>query len=178
MELRPHQEVALQELRNGSGEEWAEIRGFPEYLISNYGRVYSCRNDIILKPGLSSAGYFQVIFSVSGVYYYKTIHRLVAEAFVPGWDIGLEVNHIDGDKTNNYEDNLEWATQSENSKHAFRIGLHPNHRKKKIIVNESGEIFDSITACAKNLKTHRCVIANVLAGRSESWKGYTFSYVE
>lgn len=55
----------------------------------------------------------------------RTVHRLVASAFVPNPDpsVLLEVNHIDGNKTNNDPSNLEWVTSSQNSQHAFRNGL-------------------------------------------------------
>jgi hypothetical protein len=51
------------------------------------------------------------------------VHRLVAEAFVPNTDNLPEVNHIDGDKTNNHRDNLEWVSRRSNMRHAFQAGL-------------------------------------------------------
>jgi hypothetical protein len=51
------------------------------------------------------------------------VHHLVARAFVPGYEQGLVVNHIDGVKTNNLPANLEWVTQSRNSQHAWETGL-------------------------------------------------------
>ncbi len=51
-----------------------------------------------------------MIFYENGRTYTKSIYRMVAEAFIPGWDEGLEPNHVDGIKSNNYESNLEWLT--------------------------------------------------------------------
>ena len=54
------------------------------------------------------------------------IHRLVAAAFIPNPDAKPSVNHIDGNKENNIVTNLEWATYSENTNHALRLGLNQN----------------------------------------------------
>lgn len=125
MELRPHQTAALQE----DEEVWVELKDFPDYFISNHGRVYSWKRNRLLKPHPNPRGYLHVCFSVNGVVYIKRVHRLVAETFIPGWDFGLEVNHIDGVKTNNHETNLEWVTSSENRTHAYRLGLQPINRR-------------------------------------------------
>jgi len=72
-----------------------------------------------LKPYLNKDGYHSV--TVAGK---KTkVHRLLAEAFIPNPENKPEVNHIDGDKTNNAVTNLEWATASENRQHAYDTGL-------------------------------------------------------
>src|SRR5690606_12133178 len=57
---------------------------------------------------------------------YKTIHRLVAETFIPNNDLSLQVNHKDGDKLNNQQTNLEWVTVKENIQHSYDLLLNPN----------------------------------------------------
>lgn len=59
------------------------------------------------------------------------IHRLVAEAFISKNTDKEQVNHIDGNKENNYATNLEWCSQSENMKHSYRIGLRDKERLRE-----------------------------------------------
>ena len=61
----------------------------------------------------------------------RTVHRLVAQAFIPNPNGLAEVNHKDGNKSNNSVENLEWVTSSENKKHAYNIGLNAPPKPKK-----------------------------------------------
>ena len=102
-------------------EIWKDIYGYEgKYQVSNYGRIRSVK---ILKPCKSSFGYYRVGFSENGKIKSFSVHRLVALSFVPNPERKKEVNHMDGDKTNNRADNLEWVTQSENIQHAYDNGL-------------------------------------------------------
>lgn len=104
-------------------EVWGEIEGYPHHVVSQYGRVWNLKTDYILKPNLS--GDYPAVFLVhDGVAKRHLIHRLVAIAFVPGrTERRRWVNHIDGDKSYYYFENLEWVTPVENMKHAFEMGL-------------------------------------------------------
>ena len=64
-------------------EEWKIIPEFPVYKISNYGRVYSIRSNLIMRPIKDAYGYNVVKLSINGYRKYKKIHRLVAECFIP-----------------------------------------------------------------------------------------------
>lgn len=82
-----------------------------------------------IKPQKSNVGYLRVEVWSNGLGRKFLIHRLLAEAFIPNPDGKPQVNHIDGDKTNNAISNLEWVTQSENQLHAYRTGLQKGYRK-------------------------------------------------
>lgn len=112
------------------GEFWRPVVGYEKvYAISNYGRVMRIAEGIntykgrILKSKKHTGGYYVVGFPMPSRHPKQfKVHKLVANAFL-GESNGLEVNHIDGDKSNNHLENLEYVTSSENQKHAFRMGL-------------------------------------------------------
>lgn len=104
-------------------EQWKAIKGFEEYQISTSGQV-KARSGKILAPNNNGFGYLHVHLMKDGAIHVKKIHRLVAEAFIDNPQAKPQVNHKDGNKSNNTVDNLEWATRSENMKHACANGLH------------------------------------------------------
>lgn len=88
-----------------------EISGFEKlYWISDTGLVKSKKK--ILKISLDKDGYAKVALSKNGKKYHFRVHRLVAFAFIPNPENKSEVNHKDGNKTNNNHWNLEWCTRA------------------------------------------------------------------
>jgi len=111
-------------------EEWKVIYGFSKYEASNYGRLRSLNYKKtgkvkVLKPAITPDGYLKtMIMDDDGKYRSWTVHRFVCLAFLgPKPDKKYQCNHIDGVKTNNLINNLEYCTASENVKHAYDIGL-------------------------------------------------------
>jgi len=124
-------------------EIWRSVVGYEGlYEVSNCGRVKGVDRIVIminnkvkinrrvkgsfLTPKKTRHGYLGVNLYGPDRRVSFCVHRLVAMAFVPNPEKKSQVNHIDGDKTNNNEWNLEWNTPSENRKHAYAIGLSIN----------------------------------------------------
>lgn len=162
-------------------EIWKPVKGFENYEVSNLGQVKSLnynrtKGTKILKPGMDTNGYLQVHLSKNGKHYAKSIHRLVAEAFIPNIDNKPEVNHIDGNKQNNKVENLEWVTRRENNKHAYDTGLlkppvmkgEENPRARKVICTNTGEIFNYIKEAAKKYNVIDSSISACCKGKLKS----------
>lgn len=105
------------------------------YEVSNTGKVRSVERVVsfgknirtspskILRINDNGHGYKYVTMSNGSLRVREYVHRLVAKTFLPDNFHGLEVNHIDGDKSNNNVNNLEWVTRDENKEHAYLKGL-------------------------------------------------------
>jgi hypothetical protein len=136
-------------------EIWKDINGFEGiYQVSNLGRVKSVKRTCNRSFGHGRAVPEKMLSAVKRNKYLAvtlwmlnsksmhSVHRLVAAAFLPNPENKATVNHIDGNKMNNHVENLEWATHSENSIHAFDNGLrakgegHPNSKLTKSEVIE------------------------------------------
>ena len=96
-------------------EIWKQIKDYPNYEVSNLGDVKNINTNYILKKENHTMGYFRIKLSKKNVF----IHRLVAITFIDNKQKKRNVNHINGIKTDNRVENLEWNTQSENVKHSF-----------------------------------------------------------
>ena len=112
-------------------EKWKDIESFESYKISNLGKVKNKNTNNILKPIQNPRGYLSAFLYKGGKVHNLKIHRLVAKAFLPNPNNLPQVNHKDGNKSNNSITNLEWCSASDNIKHAFKNGLMSSNCKEK-----------------------------------------------
>lgn len=163
-------------------EIWKTAKGHSNYLVSDHDRVKKKSTGKILVSTYDSREYPAVTLIDSDGQHTKTVHRLVAETFIPNVLNKRTVNHIDGNKRNNHISNLEWNTSSENLKHAYAIGLkkrpdNSGNPKRRVMIIETGEIFNSIGECARAINGYQSHICNCLSGRYKTHKSYHFKYV-
>jgi hypothetical protein len=169
---------------NLENEIWKPIGRYQgKYEVSNFGRVkrvatrtYSkIRNCYVIKNE-------HLVPHVLGIYYHVhivvygekkallNVHRAIAEAFIPNPENKPCVNHINGIKTDNRIENLEWCTHSENTQHAFDYGLIPKgqlHFKAKLTELQVLEIFkrassgENLTKIAKEFNVNKSNISHI-----------------
>lgn len=163
-------------------EYWKDIKGYEGlYQISNFGRIKSFvrGKGRIKSPNITVHGYCVVHLHNGNSKKYTGVHRLVAEAFIPNPNNLPQVNHINGDKTDNRVENLEWCTCKDNQIHAVKTGLRDgwSNEPVKVYCNELNMEFDSMRSAAKYLGCTIGMIRNVLLNRTKTiWKKYTFRY--
>jgi HNH endonuclease len=131
-----------------------------------------------LKPHISKVGYVYIGITVNGKRYTRLLHRLVARTFIPNPLNLPEVNHKDGDKTNNRVHNLEWVSSSENQLHSNRvlknqIGSKANGAKLKegdvLTIKELLDSGVSQTEVAKMFNVTNHAIFRIHRGYNWSW---------
>ena len=188
---------AKTKIQNERGETMKEYRKIKSlkflYEINADGTIRNVKSKKVVQGYVEKNGYVRVKFEnkcLGGVIR-TTVHRLVAEAFIPNPDNLPEVNHIDSNRSNNHVSNLEWVSHSDNMKHSYAKGInceplrrHSIETRKKITNNV--KCFESISAAAewlveshmaKNKSSAISGISSVCRGKRKTFGGYEWSYV-
>jgi hypothetical protein len=118
-------------------EVWKPIPGWEHYSISSSGKIWNCRFNRPVSDHKAKTGYIQSALWKNNRSTTLLVHRIVAIAFIPNPENKPCVNHINGIKTDNRVENLEWVTYKENSVHAHTTGLQPkvlgeDHKNSKL----------------------------------------------
>lgn len=169
------------------------ISDFSDYTVSSDGRVFN-KNKHELKQTINRGGYSMVKLCRNGYEKTCSVHRLVAEAYIPNPENKKTVNHIDGNKLNNDVSNLEWATCGENLKHAYAKGLKKSYltnddrvkgvstskekSRKSVFVKETGMIYESVRDCAKQTGFDAGAISKCCNGLAKQHHNHHFSFVD
>lgn len=169
-------------------EIWKDIKGYESlYQVSSFGRIRSFKrhkDGKILKPGRYSNGYLFIklapLHTPRDTYMKSySIHRLVAEHFIPNNNNYPIVNHRDNDKRNNKVENLEWCTHSYNIRYAIDTGVVKNQCKicKKVYAYKGDEQleFDTMSSCCRFFGFTKCWLGNYSRqhGNPCEYDGYT-----
>lgn len=168
-------------------EEWKDVIGYEGiYQVSNLGRVRN--KDKILKPS-NTGKYRHLALCKSGTRKDVTIHRLVAEAFIPNPHNYPCINHIDENKENNVASNLEWCDYRHNLLHStsaeelskrakeFMSG-ETNPNRTQVLCVETGKVYESIKDASEELGIDASQIVKVCKGKAnrKTAGGYHWKY--
>ncbi len=171
-------------------EEWQIIADYPDYSISNMGNLKSRRpwskqkdktivKERLLNPHLTHYGYRAVRLCKDGKQVDRLIHRLVIAAFIGDCPEGKEVNHIDGVKTNNRIDNLEYVTDSEQRQHAYDMGLQKKGGDKWNAILNAEKVVEIRNLIGKMKGREIAKIYGVTPGTiSDIKKGRRWAYIK
>lgn len=154
---------------------WRPIRGFPNYAVSNTGEVHNRIRRTALNPWVDRTGRYKVTLFEGGRRHERYVHRLVAEAFLDTFYPGMHICWKDGNNKNNRADNLELKAE----RWAPRASLTSvSYSGKKVLIPETGQVFQNVYACARYINGDISNIYNVLAGRRKTHRGFSFRYIE
>ena len=187
-------------------EIWKWIDGYENmYQVSNIGHVRSVDRYVYcevspnklqhlfgkaLKIRTDKKGYATVGLSKDGKQKVGKIHRLVAQAFIPNPLNLPQVNHIDGNKTNNNVLNLEWCDNSYNQKHAWAHGLQPSYEESNgrgrpakavaMLDLNTGEVlrtFDTLASVKRETGINQFNVRSVCVGDRHHAGGYGWKFI-
>ena len=146
-----------------------DIKGYEGlYAITSCGRVWSYRSKKFLKLAKEKNGYMSVCLSEEGRKKKYSIHRLVAEAYIPN-PLGLsDVNHKNEDKSKNYINNLEWLSRKNNVRYS---------QATPVYCIELNRTFDSTREVETELGINHTSVGDVCKGKRKTAGGYHWRYV-
>lgn len=168
-------------------EQWKDIKGYEgRYQISSLGRVKSLpkkkgngegymTDTKIMKPSVNHYGYCIVNLCEKCTCTFKQVHRLVAEAFIPNPNNKAQVNHINGNKSDNRVENLEWCTNGENQVHRHKVLKQKSYGKPIVCVENSRE-YTSAFVAGKQENIDASTITACCRGRRKTAGGYHWKY--
>lgn len=167
----------MRELDAKVAEKWAPLPNFPDYDISDIGRVRSAQGRV-LATRVGDRGYVTVSLWADGYSVLRLVHRMMLEAFVgPAPSEKHHACHIDGAKTNNVLSNLRWATPKENIADKWRHGTMPVGEKTNSVKLTNEQVQDvrmlyrsgiKSPELAKRFRVHKTTICRILRG--ETWR--------
>lgn len=158
-----------------SKESWATIQDYPNYLVSDIGRVFSARYDRVIRPRSTQDGYLQVLLINNEGRANHYVHRLVADAFIRRVNREWDVKHLDLDRGNNRVENLELVSAGRTER--LRPYSGPHTRGRPVYINELDEVFVNAYAAAEYIDGDPSHIYACLNGRLRSHLGFTFRYI-
>ena len=181
-----------------------KVKDFEDYTIDETGNVFSIRKNKYLKQTINRNGYCKVTLQKEKYRKMFSVHRLVAQAYLKNYSNTLQVDHINGIKTDNRVENLEMVTAKENMQKAVEIGLFDkckeiqrknaiknNLGKYHILASESAkkrvakydknnnliQVYNSITEASRKNNINITSISYSANGKRKTGGGYIWHFV-
>lgn len=162
-------------------EIWKPIEGYKYYEVSNLGNVKTFsrwKEGRLMRLIKESNGYLRVnLVSNDGKQRKVSVHRLVAQAFLPNPYNLPEVNHKDENKENNCVDNLEWTAQQDNINYGTGIQRRADQRGSKVRCVETGITYKSQAEAARQTGIPASSISSIFQGKMKMAGGYHWEKV-
>lgn len=168
-------------------EIWKAVPGYEGwYDVSNFGRIRSYHNygngrrrePRMIRATKDCFGYLQITLCLQAIHEQKKVHQVVASAFLPKGGVGMQIDHVNGVKTDNRADNLEWVTPKENTLRSVALGLKPsgerhwNHKLTEQDVSDMRELYSTGKCSHRKLGEMFGVSHNTVGRivRGEGWR--------
>lgn len=180
-------------------EEWHDIVGYEQlYQVSNLGNVkrvcgFRCNKEHFIKQIKEKGGYLRVQLCRDGIKVKKLVHRLVASAFIKNEENKQQIDHIDGNPSNNNANNLRWCTTKENQSNLITRARKRDSKRGKlnpmfgvtgsknkcsipVICVETGELFWGAHEAERKTGANNAKILAVCRGVRKTTGGFTWKY--
>lgn len=147
------------------------IKRISRLVIKNVGSGF-CK-DKFMRERIGPDGYYYLRLCKNRKQNRQRIHRMIAITFIPNPQNKPCVNHINGIKTDNRVENLEWCTISENAIHSYKTGLN-KQRQRSVTCTKTGKVWDSISDCAKDNNIKYYTLCSKVNGRRTNNTTYIY----
>lgn len=158
-----------------------KINGAEQYGINSNGIVVNLKSNRKMATYSDKDGYQYVLLisDTTGKRKKYSLHRLVAKAFIPNPYNKPQVNHINGIKSDNTLNNLEWVTNSENQYHSrYNLGNHTGFADRAVVCVDTMTCFESTRAAWRNTGISYCHISECASGKRKTAGGVCWRYAE
>lgn len=159
-------------------EVFKEIPKYDDYLISNFGRVYSKKTNKFIKFWANNKGYCTVALCQSGKKKNYLVHRLIAEVFIPNPNNLPMINHKDENPLNNNISNLEWCTAKYNCNYGTGLEKRKQTQSKKVLCIETNIIYPNVIEAYNDTKANCTSIHKVCHNQRKTAGKLHWKYVE
>ena len=153
-------------------EVFRNIKGYPNYQISNMGRIWNAKTQRYLKPSKKSNGYYQInLVAINGKRKKEYLHRLLALTFIDNPNNYPEIDHIDRNRENNELSNLRWVSKTMNQRNKSDNVKVAQYDKDNNLIASYNSIAEAVEAVNGTVSG----IYSYFAGKANYYKGFTWT---